>query len=185
MISNLSPFMFLWRSPKLKRTFELYGLRFHGQPQFLVEISPAIGKVDFNNKRLPVLTFNPDTTRREMLIREAFHQGRGGIPMTLIAIAAVGWMQWHEQNAHLHLPWLLAAFAVALLRGAIIFQVLRFPERWTLTQREWLFNGPLMLTALLWAALPMLTFDTATDNEKFVVVCIMSGLAGGAASVLA
>lgn len=120
-----------------------------------------------------------------MLIREAFHQGRGGIPMTLIAIAAVGWMQWHEQNANLHLPWLLAAFAVALLRGAIIFQVLRFPERWTLTQREWLFNGPLMLTALLWAALPLLTFDTATDNEKFVVVCIMSGLAGGAASVLA
>lgn len=126
----------------------------------------------------------PDDLLRDVLIREAFHHGRGGIPMTIIAIAAVAWTHWFDQHTAALLLWLISAIVIVVVRGIIIGYVPRHSDRLGIRLRELLFNIPLIITSLLWAVLPYLTFPQASEYEKFIIICIMSGLAGGAATVL-
>ena len=135
-------------------------------------------------QRSNILASNHDDLLRDALIREAFHHARGGIPMTLIAIAAITWTHWFSKGAFIHLPWLLTTVTVVVSRGLIIAYVLRHTERMSIRLREQLFNIPLILNALLWAVLPYLIFPEASEPEQFVVICCMAGLAGGAATVL-
>lgn len=104
--------------------------------------------------------------------------------MTLIAIAAIAWIHWFSKDTLIHLPWLVSAVTIVVGRGIIIAYVLRHTERLSIRLRERLFNIPLVLNSLLWAALPYLIFPQASEPEQFVIVCIMAGLAGGAATVL-
>lgn len=127
----------------------------------------------------------PNEKLRDALIREAFQQARGGIPMTILAIGAVVWIHWLDTQALVNAVWLVGAMLVIAFRGLIVMHVLKSPDRLSLAMREWLFNGPLIVNALIWASLPFFTFDAASEREKFGALCILAGMAGGAATVLA
>lgn len=105
--------------------------------------------------------------------------------MTILAIGAVVWIHWLDTQAVVNPVWLVGALLVIAIRGMIVIHVLKNTARLNLVTREWLFNGPLVVNALIWASLPFFTFDIASEREKFGALCILAGMAGGAATVLA
>ncbi|HRH74053.1 MAG TPA: PAS domain S-box protein, partial [Zoogloea sp.] len=122
---------------------------------------------------------------RDTLIREAFRQARGGIPMTILAIIGIAWIHWLDTHTLIAPMWTFSALAISFGRAVILGFVLRHQDRLNIRLREWLFNGPLILSSLVWASLPVVAFPAASDHEKFGILCVLAGLAGGAASVLA
>lgn len=122
---------------------------------------------------------------RDTLIREAFRQARGGIPMTILAIIGIAWIRWLDTHTLIAPLWMVSALAISFGRAVILGFVLRHQDQLNIHLREWLFNGPLILSSLIWASLPVVAFPAASDHEKFGILCVLAGLAGGAASVLA
>ena len=68
-------------------------------------------------------------------------------------------------------------------RGVSIFWIEGRAPEMPRTRKEWWFVGPLVLTSLLWAALPVLVFPTASEGERYAIAVIVAGMAGGAATV--
>lgn len=126
-----------------------------------------------------------DISLRETLVHEAYRQARGGIPMTVLAIAAIVWIHWLDYQHVFSPSWVSSMLLVLALRAVLVAYVLKQGTRIPLPRREWLFCLPLHLVSLCWAALPFVSFAQATDYEKFGTLCILSGMAGGAATILA
>ena len=122
---------------------------------------------------------------REGLIDGTYRQGKGGAAMNIMAIAGIAWLHWLMSRELLNPPWLLGMLLISSLRGAIVFQVCKDLSAHATRLKERLFVLPLLGTALLWAALPLLVFPDIETYEKLALAVIQSGMAGGAASVLA
>lgn len=122
---------------------------------------------------------------RASLIDQAFRQSRGGIPMTAIAVLSLGVIHWLGTR-ELIAPWWFAAMTgLLMLRAGFIVSHARDANRFGLRMRELVFTVPLVLTAALWTLVPVLTFPAADEVEKLAVICVLSGMAGGATTVLA
>jgi diguanylate cyclase (GGDEF)-like protein/PAS domain S-box-containing protein len=121
---------------------------------------------------------------REGLIDGAYRQGQGGMLMNLMAISGIAWLHWLMAKEPLSPPWLTGMLLLTLARGAVIIKVCANPSAYSIDFKERLFVLPLVVTSLLWAALPLL-FPTATGDERLALSVVQAGMAGGAASVLA
>lgn len=104
--------------------------------------------------------------------------------MTVLAIAGIAWIHWIDKQEIISPAWLFGSLAVIFGRALIVAYTLRHMETLSISRREWLFNVPLILNSLIWATLPSVAFPLASDYEKFGVLCVMAGMAGGAATVL-
>ena len=122
---------------------------------------------------------------REALIDEAYHQGYGGIPMTLIVIGGLIIIHWINAGELLNPWWLSAALGVTIVRLLSLLRFANENQTMTVRQKEAWFVTPVILMALLWGALAPLTFAEANTIEQLTMVCVLSGMAGGAATVLA
>jgi diguanylate cyclase (GGDEF)-like protein/PAS domain S-box-containing protein len=122
---------------------------------------------------------------REALIDEAYHQGYGGIPMTLIALVGLTIIHWINAAELLNPWWLAGAVLLNVVRLLTLIRFARDRQKMSVRQKEVLFIVPLILMSLLWGALAPLTFGAAGMLEKLAMACVLSGMAGGAATVLA
>ena len=105
--------------------------------------------------------------------------------MTILAIVAVAWIHWLDTQSLIAPLWTFSALAISVSRAIFLGVALRHEEGLNIGLREALFNGLLILTSLIWASLPIVAFPEASDHEKFGILCVLAGLAGGSASVLA
>lgn len=119
------------------------------------------------------------------LIDEAFHQGRAGIPMTAISMLGMAGVHWLHTRALIEPLWLVSGFAVFALRMLLLFVHESYRENLSTRTRARMFEWPLVLSCLVWAALPILVFPSAEPVERLAFIAIIAGLAGGGAALLA
>ena len=122
---------------------------------------------------------------RKALIDSAYSHGKGGAVMTVLALLGVAWVHWLSTDEAISPPWAAAMGLTTFARGVSIFWIEGRAPEMPRTRKEWWFVGPLVLTSLLWAALPVLVFPTASEGERYAIAVIVAGMAGGAATVLA
>jgi len=119
------------------------------------------------------------------LIDEAFRQGRAGIPMTAISMLGMAGIHWLHTHALIEPLWLVAGLAVFALRMLLLLVHESYREGLSTRTRARMFEWPLVLNSLVWAALPILVFPSAEPVERLALIAIIAGLAGGGAAVLA
>lgn len=122
---------------------------------------------------------------RKALIDSAYSHGKGGAVMTVLALLGVAWVHWLSTDEAISPPWAAAMGLTTFARGVSIFWIEGRAPEMPRARKEWWFVGPLVLTSLLWAALPVLVFPTASEGERYAIAVIVAGMAGGAATVLA
>ncbi|MCB1955839.1 MAG: EAL domain-containing protein [Rhodocyclaceae bacterium] len=122
---------------------------------------------------------------RVRLVDATYRQNAGGLPMTALAVVGLVAIHWLSTGHWLSPPWLAAMTATLLLRLAVLVSDRRSGQLRSLPLRWHLFVGPLLVTSLLWGLIPVLVFPVADAAETLALVCILSGMAGGAATVLA
>lgn len=105
--------------------------------------------------------------------------------MTALAILGLAGIHWFSTATLPHPTWLAIALGLTFLRGVVLVIDHRKREHLSVKTRERMFVWPLVLTSLMWAMLPLLVFPAADSAERLALVCVFSGLAGGAATVLA
>lgn len=122
---------------------------------------------------------------RESLIDQAYRQARGGIPMTVMAVLGIAVIHWLRTHT-LFFPWWVAAMLLLMaVRGTTLWWHRHYAGRLSVARREAMFIGPLVATAGLWGVLPVLGFPSADEVETLALICILSGMAGGASNILA
>ena len=126
---------------------------------------------------------NTDIVRAAM-IDGAYRQGRGGMVMNLLAVIGIAWLHWLLTGEAFAPGWVGAMVAVTLLRIAVILKVIADPDAYPVTVRERLFDGLLVVTAILWGLLPVIVFPVVNGDERLALSLVLAGMAGGAASVL-
>ena len=126
---------------------------------------------------------NTETVRAAM-IDGAYRQGRGGMVMNLLAVIGIAWLHWLLTGEAFAPGWVGAMVAVTLLRIAVILKVIGDPDAFSVTVRERLFDGPLIVTAILWGVLPVVAFPVVDGDERLALSLVLAGMAGGGASVL-
>lgn len=132
-----------------------------------------------------LLQYKDSTDLRTVLLDDAYRQGHGGVPMTAIATIGVVVIHWINSGSLLSPLWLGTQLGVTALRGMILIYDTRCGHQLGFELRRHLLTIPMLATTLAWAVLPYLIFPTAGPEEQLGLICVMSGLAGGAASVLA
>lgn len=132
----------------------------------------------------PILSSPVDERLRRLLLKEAYAQGRSAVFISAIALFGLVGIHWHESGTLLAPGWLAIAATLILLRAGIISTLPYRFERKSTAMLERCFVIPLLAASLAWAALPLLTFATASEVERFGMVCIYSGLAAGAVVAL-
>lgn len=105
--------------------------------------------------------------------------------MTAFAVIGLALMHWLNTGEMVSPVWLASALLVTALRGLLLVYHARHSRTLSVARKEILFIGPLLVTSVLWGIVPLLLFPSASAEEKLGITCIMSGLAGGGASVLA
>ncbi|MFD2113662.1 putative bifunctional diguanylate cyclase/phosphodiesterase [Thiorhodococcus fuscus] len=119
------------------------------------------------------------------LIDEAFRQGWAGIPMTAVSMLGMAGIHWLHTHALIEPFWLVSGFVVFVLRMLLLFVHDAYRETLSTLTRARMFEWPLVLNCLVWAALPILVFPSAEPVERLAMIAIIAGLAGGGAAVLA